>query len=151
MTAEALIERLAPLTKTISTLDLSAPDVSDQLNAAHPLSSLGEVISALRDARDAGWLTPRRATDSLTFGRLAKPDTAGGFAIDVVDMEGDGAAHTHTRGEVDLCIAESGDPRFDGDPEGWVVKPPGSRHTPTVTGGRMLIVYWLPEGAIAWG
>jgi hypothetical protein len=149
--AAALIERLAPLTNTIATLDLAAPDVSEQLNAAHPLSSLGDVITALREARDAGWLTPRRGTDSLTFGRLAKPDAADGFAIDVVDMEGEGAAHTHTLGEVDLCIAESGDPRFDGDPEGWVVKPPGSRHIPTVTGGRMLIVYWLPSGAIAWG
>ena len=31
---------------------------------------------------------------------------------------------------------------------GWVVESPGSEHVPTVEGGRMLIVYLLPEGAI---
>lgn len=151
MDAADLIERLSPLTSTIASMDLSAPDAADTLNATLPLASLTGVVAALREARDAGWLTPRRATDTLTFGRLAKPAAASGFAIDVVDMEGEGAAHTHTLGEVNLCIRESGDPRFDGAAEGWVVKPPGSHHTPTVTGGRMLIVYWLPEGAVVWG
>ncbi len=151
MDAAALIERLSPLTSTIARLDLDAPDAGGQLNAAHPLASLQDVIADLREARDAGWLTPKRATDTLTFGRLAKPAAAGGFAIDVVDMQGEGAVHTHTLGEVNLCIAESGDPRFDGQVEGWVVNAPGSRHIPTVTGGRMLIVYWLPNGAVVWG
>ncbi len=151
MDAAALIERLAPLTSTIASLDLNDSDAGAQLSAAHPLASLAQVITALREARDAGWLTPKRATDSLTFGRLAKPSAADGFAIDVVDMQGEGAAHTHTLGEVNLCITESGTPLFDGQGEGWVVNAPGSRHTPTVTGGRMLIVYWLPNGSVVWG
>jgi hypothetical protein len=29
-----------------------------------------------------------------------------------------------------------------------VVEPPGSEHVPTVAGGRMLIVYLLPQGEI---
>jgi len=151
MDAQALVAMLAPITRTIAGLDLADPAAVQTLRQQHPLSSLGSVIAALRGARDAGWLTPRRATQTLTFGRLAKPPAADGFAIDVVDMQGEGAAHTHTTGEVDLCIAEHGDPRFDGEPEGWVIKPPGSWHVPTVTGGRMLIVYWLPDGKVAWG
>jgi len=43
-----------------------------------------------------------------------------------------------------------GDPRFDGHPEGWAVYAPGSVHVPEVTGGEMLILYLLPEGAIEW-
>jgi hypothetical protein len=31
-----------------------------------------------------------------------------------------------------------------------VVFPPDSAHVPTVTGGRMLIVYFLPGGAVEW-
>lgn len=152
MTRETLLDALRPLTATIQTLDLSDGDgASAALNRAHPVAELSALRAMLREASAEGWLTPKRATDTLTFGRLAKPDAADGYAIDVVDMEGVGAAHTHTLGEVDLCFAEAGDPRFDGDPEGWVVKPPGSRHAPTVTGGRMIILYWLPEGAIAWG
>ena len=66
-------------------------------------------------------------------------------------MNGPGLAHTHPNGEIDLCFAMDGDPRFDGHPEGWVVYGPGSWHVPTVTGGTMAILYFLPSGAIAFG
>ena len=38
--------------------------------------------------------------------------------------------------------------RFDGHGAGWVVYGPGSAHSPTVTGGRALVLYLLPQGAI---
>jgi len=38
--------------------------------------------------------------------------------------------------------------RFDGSPAGWVVYPPGSAHRPTVSHGRSLVLYLLPEGRI---
>ncbi|HNC99809.1 MAG TPA: DUF4863 family protein [Myxococcota bacterium] len=41
-----------------------------------------------------------------------------------------------------------GTPRFDGHGERWVVYPPGSRHIPTVAGGRMFILYFVPNGAL---
>ena len=50
--------------------------------------------------------------------------------------------------EIDLCLALEGSPTFDGRPPGWLVLPPGSRHVPTVTGGDMAILYFLPDGAI---
>jgi hypothetical protein len=77
----------------------------------------------------------------------AGPATSG-FSIDVVHMSGPGPRHRHPNGEVNFCLALDGAPRFDGEPPGWVVLPPGSSHVPAVTGGTMLIVYLLPQGAI---
>ncbi|MBP6368696.1 MAG: DUF4863 family protein, partial [Burkholderiales bacterium] len=37
---------------------------------------------------------------------------------------------------------------FDGQGAGWVVYGPGSAHSPTVAGGRALVLYLLPQGAI---
>ena len=77
-----------------------------------------------------------------------------GLAGKVVGRSG---AHTVTIAGVALSFALSayvlkqlldGAPTFDGEPPGWVVKPPASSHVPTVAGGRMLIVYLLPSGAI---
>jgi hypothetical protein len=41
-----------------------------------------------------------------------------------------------------------GDARFDGRPAGWLVYPPGTAHAPTVSGGRALVLYLLPQGQI---
>lgn len=143
---------LAPLAVAVSGLDLSDPaQAQATLNRIFPLSSLATLRATLLAANSEGWLAPKRAGDTLTFGRLAKPlPEYGGCSIDVVDMAGAGAAHTHPNGEVSLCFATEGDPRFVGFPEGWVVVGPGSRHVPLVTDGRMLILYFLPGGAMVW-
>ena len=146
-TSESLKTLLAPICATVATLNLQDTTAAQtHLETVHPPLRYAE---ALRDARDAGWLTPREATPTLRYGRLSKatPETHG-CSIDVVDMEGPGAAHLHPNGEVSLCLDDGGDPRFCGQPAGWVVVPPGSRHTPEVSGGRMLIAYFLPGGAI---
>ena len=65
-------------------------------------------------------------------------------------MEGPAAGHTHTNGEINLGFRWSGDPKFDGRPTGWVVFPPGSHHVPTVTGGEMLLLYFVPGGKVVW-
>jgi len=85
----------------------------------------------------------------VKYGRVSKalPETED-FSIDVVEMNGAGPLHRHPAGEVNWCIALEGEPTFMGQPPGWVVEPPGSEHVPTVSGGRMLIVYLLPAGAI---
>ena len=92
-----------------------------------------------------------RGDDALKYSRLSKPEAnPQQLSVDVVWMAGKGPRHRHTNGEVNLCFAVDGDPRFDGQPEGWVVFEPGSAHVPTVTGGRMLIAYFLPGGAMEW-
>lgn len=152
-TKDALIAELSPLAAFVATLDLSkASEAQAALATTFPLASLAPVAALAREARDEGWLTPREATPTLRFGRLAKPSpSTHNLSIDVVDMSGAGAPHTHPNGEVSLCFTESGQPKFCGEPEGWVVVPPGSRHTPEVTDGHMLILYFLPEGAMTWG
>jgi hypothetical protein len=123
---------------------------AETLNADFPID--GSIVTSLREkvlaGLEAGWLTPREA-NGLRFGRVAKstPDSFG-FTIDAVDMCGPGPGHTHPEGEFDLCFALTPNARFDGSSEGWVVYPPGSWHVPTVSEGRMVIFYFLPNGAI---
>jgi len=97
----------------------------------------------------AGWLCDREG-GGIRYGRVFKPaDDLHGFSVDVVDMRDiAGPHHTHPLGEIDLIMPIDGDARFDGRPAGWLVCPPGSAHRPTVTGGRALVLYLLPEGRI---
>lgn len=146
MTREELVALARPVLERLRTLDADRPDEASKALAAFDASAL---FAGLRAAHAEGWLTPRENA-GLRFGRLAKasPETLG-FSIDVVDMVGPAAdPHTHPRGEFSLCLPLEGEPRFDGRAPGPVVYPPGSRHVPTVAGGRMLIVYFLPGGEI---
>lgn len=146
-----MLASLGPVLEHLAGVDCSDPGATAALNAALPLA--GPAMSALRDdvlaGLAAGWLAPR-GEPGMTWGRLAKatPETCG-FSIDAVGMAGPGPEHTHPQGEIDLCFTVSGNPSFDGHPPGWLVLPPGSRHVPTVAGGEMAILYFLPDGAIA--
>jgi hypothetical protein len=136
----------APIVARCSTLDPGDPAACE---IALGQLDLGSVRAAVLAAAGAGTLTPREA-GGVKFGRIAKPSPETlGYSIDAVDMSGPAAgAHAHPRGEFDLCFPVEGDPRFDGRPGPWVVYAPGSRHVPTVSGGRMLILYFLPGGEI---
>ena len=59
-----------------------------------------------------------------------------------------GPHHSHPKGEIDLIMPIEGDALFDGRPAGWLVCPPGSAHRPTVSQGRALVLYLLPDGQI---
>jgi hypothetical protein len=97
----------------------------------------------------AGWLCNREG-GGIRYGRIFKPaDDLHGFSVDVVDMADiAGPHHVHPHGEIDLVMPLEGDARFDGHPAGWAVMPPGSAHRPTVSQGRALVLYLLPQGAI---
>ncbi len=97
----------------------------------------------------AGWLCNREA-GGIRYGRIFKPAAdLHGFSVDVVDMDDlAGPHHVHPHGEIDLVMPIAGDARFDGHPAGWAVMPPGSAHRPTVSAGRALVLYLLPQGAI---
>jgi hypothetical protein len=96
-----------------------------------------------------GWLCNHEG-GGIRFGRIFKPaDDLHGFSVDVVDMvDVAGPHHSHPNGEIDLIMPIDGDARFDGRPAGWLVCPPGSAHRPTVTHGRALVLYLLPQGQI---
>ena len=96
-----------------------------------------------------GWLCEREG-GGIRYGRIFKPaDDLHGFSVDVVDMQDVvGPHHSHPNGEIDLIMPIEGEAQFDGRPAGWCVYPPGSAHKPTVTQGRALVLYLLPQGAI---
>jgi hypothetical protein len=145
---EALRAELAPLIDILRGVDVGDPKAAQAaLQRAAPLEgALLQRVRALVDAgAEAGWLLPKE-NGGVRFGRVAKD--LGGFSVDAVHMAGPGPEHVHPNGEIDLCFAHAGTPTFDGQPEGWVVLPPRSRHVPTVRGGEMRILYFLPGGAI---
>ena len=96
-----------------------------------------------------GWLCQREA-GGIRYGRVfPADDDLHRFSVDVVDMKDVvGPHHRHPNGEIDLVMPLEGDARFDTRAAGWCVYPPGSAHRPTVSSGRALVLYLLPEGSI---
>jgi len=140
------LEILSVLFPVLGELDLADPEAAvRRLRTELPFGgdALAPVLSWLGGGEAGALLT--KEVGGIRFGRLAKDHE--GFSLDLVEMDRAGPPHRHPRGEIDLCLAVEGDPRFDGEPEGWVVYGADSVHTPTVTGGRMRILYLLPGGA----
>ena len=121
------------------------------LNAEHGAAST--TYARLRAGCEAGvaegWLCNREG-GGIRYGRIFKPaEDLHGFSVDVVDMTDiAGPHHVHPNGEIDLIMPLDGPATFDGRPAGWLVCPPGSAHRPTVSGGRALVLYLLPQGQI---
>lgn len=138
------------LTGSIATHALDSA-LASHLNADHgPGSELFDAISAAcRIGVEQGWMCQRQA-GGVRYGRVLKPsDATHGFSVDVVDMEDIvGPHHIHPHGEIDLIMPLTAEARFDDYPAGWCVYPPGSGHRPSVSAGRALVLYLLPQGAI---
>ena len=122
-----------------------------ELNRDHPAGSptYEAIFAACQAGVAAGWMCQHEG-GGIRYGRVIKPSPAThGYSVDVVEMaDVVGPHHSHPNGEIDLVMPLQGDARFDGQPAGWKVYGPGSAHKPTVTGGRALVLYLLPEGAI---
>jgi len=99
----------------------------------------------------AGWLCSQ-GDAKRRYGRIFEAGEAThGFSVDVVDITDlVGNHHRHPTGEIDMIMPVAAEARFDDHGAGWLVYPPGSGHRPTVTSGRALILYLLPEGKIEW-
>jgi len=132
-----------------ATLDSS---LEAHLNADHgPGSHLYEsLVAACQIGVRDGWLCQREA-DGIRYGRVLKAtDATHGFSVDVVDMENIvGPHHVHPNGEVDLIMPLTPGACFDSRPAGWCVYEAGSAHRPSVSQGRALVLYLLPQGAIS--
>jgi hypothetical protein len=141
---------IGQLTEEISDMPLG-PKLQAHLNAKHgPGSPLFDAIfNACKEGVQNGWMCNREA-DGVRYGRVVKPsDATHGFSVDVVDMDNVvGPHHAHPNGEIDLVMPLTADARFDSHPAGWCVYEAGSAHRPTVTQGRALVLYLLPQGAI---
>ncbi|WP_278486062.1 DUF4863 family protein [Achromobacter insolitus] len=117
---------------------------------AGPHSALfQEIYAACRQGVTEGWMCGREG-GGIRYGRVIKPapDLAD-CSVDVVDMNDlAGPHHAHPNGEIDMIMPLTEGARFDGHGAGWLVYGPGSAHSPTVSGGRALVLYLLPGGAI---
>ena len=142
--------QIAELTAQIGGRALDA-GLDAWLNAEH--GSASATYRALKASCEAGveqgWLADREG-GGIKYGRIFKPaDDLQGFSVDVVDMRDiAGPHHSHPNGEIDLIMPIDGAAKFDGRPGGWCVYPAGSAHRPTVSEGRALVLYLLPQGAI---
>lgn len=150
LTKEQFTQLLEPLAKALQAVQVDAADAAAQAERAAAFASAS--VTAVRDAAIASigseWLLPKSAA-GIRFGRVAKD--LHGFSVDAVLMDVPGPRHRHPNGEIDLCFVTKGEPKFDGHAAGWVVYGKGSVHVPTVRGGEMLILYFLPGGAIEFG
>ena len=150
MSAQLLKEQLVALTAQLADRALDA-GLQTWLNTAYGPTSEGyrALHAACLAGVAQGWLCDREA-GGLRYGRIFKaaPELQG-FSVDVVDMSNiAGPHHSHPLGEIDLIMPIDASARFDDHAAGWLVCPPGSAHHPTVTQGRALVLYLLPQGRI---
>jgi hypothetical protein len=150
MTPDTFRAQIAALTAQIAGRPLNAA-LDAWLNAEHGAGSAtyAELKASCEAGVAEGWLCNREG-GGIRYGRIFKPaDDLYGFSVDVVDMTDiAGPHHVHPNGEIDLVMPQGEQATFDGRPAGWVVMPPGSAHRPTVSQGRALVLYLLPQGAI---
>lgn len=150
MDVQQFQQRISLLTSEIAGAPLDA-SLEAYLNADHgPGSDTYEALFAACQAGVAeGWLCNREG-GGIRYGRVLKAtDATHGFSVDVVDMQDlAGPHHSHPNGEIDLIMPLTPGARFDGQPAGWCVYEAGSAHHPTVTEGRALVLYLLPQGSI---
>jgi hypothetical protein len=143
-------QQIAGLTAQLAGRPLDAA-LDRWLNDTHGAGSTAYAAlkAACQAGVAAGWLCDREG-GGIRYGRIFKPaEDLHGFSVDVVDMQDiAGPHHTHPNGEIDLIMPIEGEALFDGRPAGWLVCPPGSAHRPTVSQGRALVLYLLPDGRI---
>jgi hypothetical protein len=107
------------------------------------------LLEACRQGVDEGWMC-FLGDAGRRYGRVLEPAAAmHRLSVDVVEIDDlAGPHHRHPNGEICLVMPVRGPATFDGRGAGWVVYGPGTAHRPTVRGGKALVLYMLPEGAI---
>ena len=151
VTKESFRDTIAGLTAQIAGRPLDAP-LDAWLNAEHGPGSVTFLTleQGCESGAAEGWLCEREG-EGIRYGRPFKPaPDLHGFSVDVMDMKDiAGPHHAHPLGEIDLILQQDGGAAlFDGRPAGWLVCAPGSAQRPTVSQGRALVLYLLPDGRI---
>ncbi|GMR17485.1 MAG: hypothetical protein BMS9Abin32_600 [Gammaproteobacteria bacterium] len=147
---QAFAEAVATITARIGGKALD-DDLQAFLNENFPAGgeAFDELATLCRQGIDEGWLCAREH-GGIKFGRIIEPGAAtNGFSVDVVEMtDTAGPYHAHPLGEIDMIIPETAAAQFDGQGQGWLVCSADSAHYPTVTGGKAIVLYLLPDGEI---
>ncbi|MCK6382803.1 MAG: DUF4863 family protein [Rhodocyclaceae bacterium] len=150
ITIEEFTDLMAGITSRIAGRSLD-DQLQARLNAEFPAggAEFGRIVQACQEAIAAGWMCDREA-GGIKFGRVIKPcEAIHGFSVDVVVMDSiKGPHHRHPNGEIDMIMPLDAGAQFDGVGQGWLVYPAGHAHHPTVSGGKAIVLYLLPGGAI---
>lgn len=109
------------------------------------------LLSLLRIGIQEGWACYREITGpDYRRGRISEvSDRTHGYTVEsgmLRDVLGN--YHTHPRGEINMIGPVDKTGKFCGSGAGWRVFPPGSSHYPTVTGGTVTLLFFLPGGEI---
>src|SRR5690606_35614897 len=122
-----------------------------ELNERFPYSgdTCQRIVAACKLGIEQGWMCKYEG-GGIRYGRVIKPtEDLNGYSVDVVDMHNiAGPHHRHPNGEIDLIMPVDETAQFDNRAGGWLVYGPGTAHSPTVSQGRALVLYLLPEGKI---
>ena len=151
-TAADLRDLVLPVARFAQGRSLDASLQRDlDLNYPQSCDLFRKITDACHAGIAAGWLCTQ-GDEKRRFGRIFEAGEAThGFSIDVVDITDlVGNHHRHPTGEIDMIMPVTPEAKFDGVGAGWLVYAPGSGHRPTVTDGRALVLYLLPEGKIDW-
>jgi len=141
---------MKPITNTIARAGVTE-DLEGELNTIFSPSSetFKNIEIACHDAIAEGWMCTQ-GSEGRRFGRVVEPSSdTNELSIDVVDLTDIvGPHHRHPAGEVCMIMPVTKEAKFDGHGAGWCVNLPDTAHHPTVTDGRALVIYLLPEGKI---
>jgi len=147
---QAFADVVTTITARISGKKLNG-DLQEFMDANFPPGgeAFDDLATLCRQGIDEGWLC-NCEQGGIRFGRIIKPGPdSNGFSVDVVQMQDiAGPYHGHPNGEIDMIIPESADAEFDGQGQGWLVYEGETEHYPTVSGGKAIVLYLLPDGAI---
>jgi hypothetical protein len=147
---QELLETLLPVVHEIERAEWNAA-LADHLNTRFPADGIlfrtMEAICA--DGIETDWME-LAGEEVRKGGRVIQPGPQSAeLSVDVVQLiDFTGPHHRHPNGEVCAIMPDREDGRFDNNPRGWAVYPPGSQHWPSGTGGRVRILFFLPGGAI---
>lgn len=148
------IEAFRQLIQTVTSEVGGRPlDASLQYSLEQTFPYEGEVcqsiVRACKQGIEDGWMC-KHEHGGIRYGRIIKPaEDLSGYSVDVVEMNDiAGPQHCHPEGEIDLIMPLDAEARFDGRPAGWLVYGPQTVHSPTVSAGRALVLYLLPQGKI---
>ncbi|MCP4237758.1 MAG: DUF4863 family protein [Aestuariibacter sp.] len=141
---------LEPVTSYIAGQQLNGA-LADKLDRQFPPDEavFMAIEQACHEAIAEGWMCTHGA-EGRRFGRVIEPSPETGMlSVDVVELRDIvGPHHRHPSGEVCMIMPVNDGALFDGKGHGWCVYEPNSAHHPTVTNGKALVLYMLPDGKI---
>lgn len=124
-----------------------------QLNQRYGAHTEGyrRLLTLLRQGIDEGWACYSEidGPDYLR-GRIAEASAAThGFTVESGKLKNvRGNYHRHPKGEINMIGPVDATGQFCGSGAGWRVFAPDTMHYPTVTGGLVTLLFFLPEGQI---